>query len=119
MQYLPAVEAQTQEGTTSQSSIEELNVQMAQLSPSNNPEDIATLAYIWRFPLVTMERQFNFETRPNISPGIGRGPANSISCATELVNASFTDVVTPNSDTLYCLTVRPQKGASSCCCTAH
>jgi hypothetical protein len=104
MQYLPAVPAQTQEGTTSQPSIEELNVQMAQFSPSNNPEDIATLAYIWRFPLVTMERQFNFETRPNISPGIGRGPANSISCATELVNASFTDVVPPNSDTLYCQT---------------
>ena len=51
-----------------------------------------------------MERQFNFETTPNISPGIGRGPANSISSATELVNASFTDVVTPNSDTLYCQT---------------
>ena len=104
MQYLTAVQAQTQEGITSRPSIEELNVQMAQLSPSNNPEDIATLAYIWRFPLVTMERQFNFETTPNISPGIGRGPANSISCATELVNASFTDVVTPNSDTLYCQT---------------
>ena len=46
MQYLTAVQAQTQEGITSRPSIEELNVQMAQLSPSNNPEDIATLAYI-------------------------------------------------------------------------
>jgi hypothetical protein len=79
-----------------------LDVKMAQISTSNNPADIATLAYIWGFPLVTMERQFNFVTNPNIPPGIGRGPANAISCATELVNASFTDVVTPNSDTLYC-----------------
>jgi hypothetical protein len=85
-------------------SVEELNVQMAQISSSNNPEDIATLAYIWGFPLVTMERQFNYVTSPNIPPGVGRGPANAISCATELVNASFTDVVTPNSDTLYCQT---------------
>jgi hypothetical protein len=102
IQYFPAVQAQTQE-VTSQPSIEELNVRMAQISSSDIPEDIATLAYIWGFPLVTMERQFNFVTSPNVPPGVGRGPANSVSCATELVNASFTDVVTPNSDTLYCM----------------
>jgi hypothetical protein len=103
LQFLPPVQAQTQ-AATSQPSIEELNVQMTQISSSGTPEDIATLAYIWGFPLVTMERQFNFATSPNIPPGIGRGPANSISCATELVDANFTDVVTPNSDTLYCQT---------------
>ena len=78
---------------------------MVQLSASNDPADIATLAYIWGFPLVTMERQFNFVTNPNVPPGLGRGPANmktAESCATNLVNASFTDVVTPNTDTLYC-----------------
>ena len=103
IQYLPTVQAQTQ-ASTPQPSIEELNIKMAQLSASNNPDDIATLAYIWGFPLVTMERQFNFVTSPNVPPGLGRGPANSISCARDLVNASFTDVVSPNSDTLYCLT---------------
>jgi hypothetical protein len=79
-----------------------MDVKMAQISSSNKPEDIATLAYIWGFPLITMERQFNFVTSPNIPPGMGRGPANSISCAQDLANASFTDVVSPNSDTLYC-----------------
>jgi hypothetical protein len=82
-----------------------LDAKMAQISTSNSPADIATLAYLWGFPLVSMERQFNFVTSPNVPPGIGRGPENikSVeSCATELVNASFTDVVTPNSDTLYC-----------------
>ena len=82
----------------------ELDIKMSQLATSNRPEDIATLAYIWGFPLVTMERQFNFVTSPNVPPGVGRGPANTISCATKLVNASFTDVVSPNSDTLYCQT---------------
>ena len=102
IQYLPPVQAQTQ-ATTSQPSIEELNIKMAQLSASNKPVDIATLAYIWGFPLVSMERQFNFVTSPNVPPGPGRGPANSVSCARDLVNARFTDIVNPNSDTLYCL----------------
>jgi hypothetical protein len=82
-----------------------LDAKMAQIATSSNPADIATLAYIWGFPLVTMERQFNFVTNPNIPPGVGRGPVNMISassCAQNLVNASFSDVVTPNSDTLYC-----------------
>ena len=77
---------------------------MAQISASNNPEDIATLAFIWGSPLVAMERQFNYVTSPNVPPGPGRGPANSVSCARDLVNASYTDVVTPNADTLYCQT---------------
>jgi hypothetical protein len=102
IQYLPTVQAQSQAATSPQPSIEELNIQMAQLSSSNKPEDIATLAYIWGFPLVTMERQFNYVTSPNIPPGVGRGPANSLSCGSELVNASVTDVVNPNTDTLYC-----------------
>jgi hypothetical protein len=101
IQYLPTVQAQTS-ANAPQPTIEDLNIKMAQLSASNTPDGIATLAYIWGFPLVTMERQFNFVTSPNIPPGPGRGPANSVSCATDLVNASFTDVVTPNSDTLYC-----------------
>lgn len=75
---------------------------MAQISSSNKPEDIATLAFIWGFPLVTMQRQFNLVTSPNVPPGFGRGPANTLSCARNIVDASFTDVVSPNSDTLYC-----------------
>lgn len=39
-----------------------LDIKMAQLGTSDKPQDVATLAYIWGFPLVTMERQFNFMT---------------------------------------------------------
>ena len=103
IQFFPTVQAQT-EAAISQPSIEEMNVKMAQIISSDKPEDIATLAYIWGFPLVTMERQFNYVTNPNIPPGIGRGPPNSISCAQNLADVSYTDAVSPNSDTLYCQT---------------
>jgi hypothetical protein len=101
IEFFSSAQAQMNE-TSTQPTTEDLSIKMAQLSASNTPEGIATLAYIWGFPLVTMERQFNFVTNPNVPPGIGRGPSNAISCATALANASFTDVVTPNSDTLYC-----------------
>jgi hypothetical protein len=111
MQFLPAAQAavgSTTNATTTtgsqQSQIEQLNTKMAQISSSNKPEDIATLAYIWGFPLVTMQRRFNFVTSPSVPHGVGRGPANTLSCAHNLLNASFTDVVRPNSDTLYCIT---------------
>jgi hypothetical protein len=32
-----------------------LDAKMAQITTSNNPVDIATLAYLWGFPLVSME----------------------------------------------------------------
>jgi hypothetical protein len=90
--------------TTLKNPTGELDIKMAQLTTSNKSQDIATLAYIWGFPLVTMKRQFNFVTSSNVPPGPGRGPANTISCVREFPNASFTDIVSPNSDTLYCLT---------------
>ena len=31
---------------------------------SNNPQDIATLAYIWGYPLVSMNRLIDFSTNP-------------------------------------------------------
>ena len=108
LQFLPAVNATDPSpppATTSgsaQSPIEQLNTKMAQISSSNNPADIATLAYIWGFSLVTMDRQFNFVTNPDVPPGVGRGPENTKTCARDLANASMTDVVSPNFDTLYC-----------------
>jgi len=73
---------------------------MADLSSSDKPEDKATLAYIWGYPLITMQRSFDYFTSPEIKV-IGSGPANNIHFARELVNASFKDVVSPNADTMY------------------
>jgi hypothetical protein len=46
-------------------------------------------------------RTCDWFTNQNSPPGIGHGPMNRIYFARELVNASFTDVVSPNADTLY------------------
>ena len=73
--------------STPGSQIEELNTKMAEISSSNKPEDIAALAYIWGFPLVTMQRQFNFVTSPNVH-GLGRSPANTLVCGRTLVDVS-------------------------------
>ncbi len=87
--------------TNSNLIIHDLNEKMAQLVSSDKPQDVATLAYIWGYPLVTMEKSFNYFTNPNSPPGVGRGPANKMSFARELVNSSFTTIVSPNADTLY------------------
>jgi hypothetical protein len=78
IQYFPGAQAQMNE-TSTQPTTEDLSIKMAQLSTSKTPDGIATLAYIWGFPLVTMERQFNYVTSPNVPPMPGRGPANSLS----------------------------------------
>jgi hypothetical protein len=83
---------------------EDLNIRMAQISASNKPEEITTLACIWGFSLVTMERQYNYNMNPNVPPGPGIGLANAITCTHELINASATRTEVagpPNDDTLY------------------
>jgi hypothetical protein len=80
-----------------------LDIKMAQLSSSNKSEDIATLAYIWGYSLISMERSFNWFTNPNSPPGASHGPANMMNCNRELITPNDTDVVLPNADTLYCV----------------
>jgi hypothetical protein len=48
-----------------------LNAKMAQISSSNNPADIATLAYIWGFSPITTQRNFNWDTNPSTPPAPG------------------------------------------------
>lgn len=86
---------------TSSTSSSDLDTKMQQLLSSNDPKDIATLAYIWGYPLVNMERLVKFSTSPNVPPGVARGPINTFSHARDLITANYTDVVRPNADTLY------------------
>ena len=74
---------------------------MQQLESSNNPKDIATVAYIYGFPLVSVVRTEDFTTSPNIPAGPGRGPVNTFNAFRDFPNSSFTDIVSPNVDTLY------------------
>jgi hypothetical protein len=53
---------------------------MKQLLSSDKPEDIATLAYIWGFPLVNVKRTIDFTTSPNLpaGPGLAIGITSSL-----------------------------------------
>jgi hypothetical protein len=77
--------------------------EMKKIVSSNNPKDIATLAYIWGYPLVIKKRFTDFSTSSNVPTGPTRGSVNTLVHARNLINASFTDVVRPNADTLYSL----------------
>ena len=106
-----AVFAQTQTGSTgsntttndSQSQIEQLNKTMAELESSNNPQDIATLAYIWGYPLVSEVRLVDYSTSPNVPAAPGRGPINTFNNFQSFPTSNFTDIVRINVDTLYSL----------------
>jgi hypothetical protein len=78
-----------------------VDIVMKQLLSSNKPVDIATLAYIWGYPLVTAEVTKDYNTNPNVPKGAGQGPVNQFHPARDLINASFKAVVRPNADTLY------------------
>jgi hypothetical protein len=90
-------------GNSANSNISDAKKKMVDISTSDKPEDIATLAYIWGYPLITMQRSFDYFTSPDTQAKgiVGAGPSNDIHFARELVNASFKDVVSPNEDTLY------------------
>jgi hypothetical protein len=104
-----SVFAQTQTGSTSsnatandsQSQIEQLNKTMAELESSNNPQDIATLAYIWGYPLVSVVRLVDYSSSPNVPAAPGRGPINTFSSFPSFPTSNFTDIVSINVDTLY------------------
>jgi hypothetical protein len=86
---------------TSSTGAPDLNKTMAELESSNNPQDIATLAYIWGYPLVSVVRLVDYSSSPNVPPGPGRGPINTFSSFPNFPTPNFTDIVSINVDTLY------------------
>src|SRR4029079_9880851 len=54
----------TSVNNTTTSSASDLNKTMAELESSNNPQDIATLAYIWGYPLVSVVRLVDYSSSP-------------------------------------------------------
>src|SRR5579862_1306866 len=62
--------------------------------------DLAAQAYIYAYPLVMMEMTRRISTNV-AAAGTSRAPMNEFAFMREYPNASFTDVVAPNADTLY------------------
>ncbi|MGC1928091.1 MAG: hypothetical protein WA667_03900 [Candidatus Nitrosopolaris sp.] len=78
-----------------------LDAKMLQLTFSNESQDIATLAYIWGYPLVTVGGSFAYYTDPITPPSPGEGPVNTINFASALSNTSWVQYVSPNLNVLY------------------
>lgn len=64
-------------------------------------EDIAVEAYIYFYPLVTMDITRRQETGVEAGKMPGRGPANSFAHLRAFPDANYREVVRPNFDTLY------------------
>ena len=77
-----------------------LAAKMLQLTASNKPKDIATLAYIWGYPLVTIGGSYAYYTTKGV-PSQGEGPVNTINFARSLSNTSWVQYVSPNMNVLY------------------
>jgi hypothetical protein len=92
----------TKQNTSVNPNASDIEKKMIDISSSNKPEDIATLAYIWGIPLIVMEDNANYSTNPNTPPGLGVGPWNTMIPGRDLANASFQiPGLAPNADTLY------------------
>jgi hypothetical protein len=73
---------------------------MLQLTASNKPQDIATLAYIWGYPLVTISGSYAYYTTKGV-PSLGEGPVNTINFARSPSNTTLVQYVGPNVNVLY------------------
>jgi hypothetical protein len=87
-------------GTTSASTLS--RAEWSELNIGEGFEDfwLATDAYIYGYPLVTMEMTRRVMTNVATPQG-NRGPMGQLIKAREYPNASFRDVTAPNADTLY------------------
>jgi DNA sulfur modification protein DndE len=75
--------------------------EMKRIENSSDPKDIATLAYIWGYPLVQFKRLMNFETNPNSPPAQGNGPINKYVAFIALPVPGFASGEYSNPDLLY------------------
>lgn len=102
---MPGMNAIAQSNSTSNATLSpyttDVDKRMQEILSSDDPKDIATLAYVYGFPLVSVVRTEDFTTSPNIPAGPGRGPVNTFNAFRDFPNSSFTDIVSPNVDTLY------------------
>ena len=84
---------------------EPANAQAQPAAPTALPADqigeVAVSAYIYAYPLIMMEITRRVSTNVADTSHFGRGPMNQFSNVPAFPDATFTDVVRPNADTLY------------------
>ena len=72
----------------------------ARAASADELNQLAVQAYIYAYPLVTMEMTRRISTNMEM-PGPSRAPMGQFALLRSYPDASFTDVVSPNADTLY------------------
>ena len=94
--------ANTTSASSGETNSKDLAAEMKKLGGSNNPTDIATFAYVYGFPLINNMRTIDESTDPaHYNESEANGPWNEFHYRTKLANASFTQLVAPNVDTIY------------------
>jgi len=83
--------------------ISPVRVALAQLQAVSEPDasEIATDAYIYLYPLITMDVTRRQMTNVEGGRMVGRGPINSFTHIRAFPTVEFRDIVRPNFDTLY------------------
>ena len=71
--------------------------------PADLIGDIATDAYIYAYPLILMELTRRVSTNVADTRQFGRAPMNQFAHIPAFPDATYSDVVRPNVDTLYSL----------------
>jgi hypothetical protein len=69
--------------------------------PEDEAREIAVEAWLYAYPLVLMEITRRVMTNVAVPDGSGKAPMNWFGHKRTFPDASFTDVVSPNADTLY------------------
>ena len=69
--------------------------------PSDQIGEVATSAYIYAYPLILMEVTRRVSTNVADASHFGKVPMNQFGNLPAFPDATFTDVVRPNADTLY------------------
>src|SRR5882757_9005368 len=68
---------------------------------SDDARAIAVEAYVYFYPLITMDITRKVSTNVEVGKQIGKGPMNVFVNVPEYPPANYRDVVRPNFDTLY------------------
>ena len=74
---------------------------MSTALPSDQIGDVVTSAYIYAYPLIIMEMTRRVGTNVADTSHFGKAPMNQFGNLPAFPDATFTDVVRPNADTLY------------------
>ena len=98
-----ALMAETLDTATSRAAYAQASAATPAVLPSDQIGEVATSAYIYAYPLILMELTRRIATNVADTRQFTKAPMNQFANVPAFPDATFTDVVRPNVDTLYSL----------------